>query len=161
MEMWTISGKGLGNSGLYRINLLNLEDSCLLVSGTAFSEHVIPNILKDHNALICICFQLNKVFVEKSQPVIFKRRHTTVSSYTYLILCFKDRAFWNENCIMTKLMHKFLIDFICLFTSALHVSGFLLAHLQRQAHNFRSGRWHHTQKTWTTAEVICLPLKMG
>jgi hypothetical protein len=59
--------------------------------------------------------------------------------YTYLykhfitnILCFKDRAFWNENCTMTNLMHKFLIDYIYLFTSALEVSGFLLAHLQRQ-----------------------------
>jgi hypothetical protein len=29
--------------------------------------------------------------------------------------------------------------FIYLFTSALHVSGFLLAHLQRQAYNFGSG----------------------
>jgi hypothetical protein len=32
-----------------------------------------------------------------------------------------------KNCIMTNVMHKFLI-YLC--TSALHVSGFLLAHLQ-------------------------------
>jgi hypothetical protein len=32
---------------------------------------------------------------------------------------------------MTNVMHKFLVYFIYLFTSALHVSGFLLAHLQR------------------------------
>jgi hypothetical protein len=37
---------------------------------------------------------------------------------------------------MTNLMHKFL--FFCLFTSALHVSGFLLAHLQGQVYNFGS-----------------------
>jgi hypothetical protein len=36
-------------------------------------------------------------------------------------------------------MPKFLIYFINLFTSALHVSGFLLAHLQRQVYNFGSG----------------------
>jgi hypothetical protein len=30
-------------------------------------------------------------------------------------------------------MHNFLIYFIYLFTSALHVSDFLLAHLQRQS----------------------------
>jgi hypothetical protein len=46
-------------------------------------------------------------------------------------------------------MHKFLIYFIFLFTSALHVSGFLLVHLQRQAYNM------------TTAEVVRLPLKIG
>jgi hypothetical protein len=40
---------------------------------------------------------------------------------------------------MTNLMHKFLIYFIYLFASALHVSGFLLAYLQRQAYNFGSG----------------------
>jgi hypothetical protein len=34
-------------------------------------------------------------------------------------------------------MHKFLIYFIYLFTSALHVSGFLLAHLQRQVYKLR------------------------
>jgi hypothetical protein len=33
-------------------------------------------------------------------------------------------------------MHKFLI---CISTSALHVLGFLLAHLQRQVYNFSSG----------------------
>jgi hypothetical protein len=54
MEMRTISGKGLGNAGLYRINLLNLDDSSLLGSGTTFIKHIIPNNLKDHNALICI-----------------------------------------------------------------------------------------------------------
>jgi hypothetical protein len=37
---------------------------------------------------------------------------------------------------MTNIMHKFLIY---LFTSALHVLGFLLAHLQRQVYNFGSG----------------------
>jgi hypothetical protein len=36
-------------------------------------------------------------------------------------------------------MHKFQIYFIYLFTSALHVSRFLLAHLQRQAYNIGSG----------------------
>jgi hypothetical protein len=57
-----------------------------------------------------------------------------------------------------------------LFISALHVPGFLLAH-QGQAYNFSSGlsllgmvsasgRRHHTQMTWTTAEVVHLPLKM-
>jgi hypothetical protein len=35
-------------------------------------------------------------------------------------------------------MHKFLILFNY-FTSPLHVSGFLLAHLQRQVYNFRNG----------------------
>jgi hypothetical protein len=40
-------------------------------------------------------------------------------------------------CIMTNVLHKFL--FIYLFSSALHVSGFLLAHLQRQVYNFDSG----------------------
>jgi hypothetical protein len=40
---------------------------------------------------------------------------------------------------MTNVMHTFLIYFIYLFTSALHVSGFLLAHLQRQVYNFGSG----------------------
>jgi hypothetical protein len=34
-------------------------------------------------------------------------------------------------------MRKFLINL--LFTSALHVSGFLLAHLHRQVYNFGSG----------------------
>jgi hypothetical protein len=29
--------------------------------------------------------------------------------------------------------------FICLFTSALHVSGFILAHLQREVYNFGGG----------------------
>jgi hypothetical protein len=58
------------------------------------------------------------------------------------------------------------------FVSALHVSSFLLAQLQRQVYNFGSGssplgmvsapgRRHHTQGTWTTAEVVHLPLKMG
>jgi hypothetical protein len=48
--------------------------------------------------------------------------------------------------------------FIYLFSSALHVSGFLLAHLQRQVYNFGSGssllstvsapgRWYHKQET--------------
>jgi hypothetical protein len=37
---------------------------------------------------------------------------------------------------MTNLMHKFLILYICLFTSALRVLGFPLAHLQRQLYNF-------------------------
>jgi hypothetical protein len=57
---------------------------------------------------------------------------------------------------MANLMHKFLIYFIYLFISTLHVSGFLLAHLQRQVYNFGSGssllgmasapaRWRHTQ----------------
>jgi hypothetical protein len=56
-------------------------------------------------------------------------------------------------------MHKFLIY---LFNSALHISGFLSAHLQRQLYKFGSyssllgmvsspGRWHHTQETRTTA----------
>jgi hypothetical protein len=35
-------------------------------------------------------------------------------------------------------MHKFFIYFIYLFTSALHVLGFLLAHLQRHVYNFGS-----------------------
>jgi hypothetical protein len=35
-------------------------------------------------------------------------------------------------------MHKFFL-FIYLFTSALKVSGFLLAHLQGQVYNFGSG----------------------
>jgi hypothetical protein len=39
--------------------------------------------------------------------------------------------------------------------------------LQRQVYKLgsgmvsASGRWHHTQETWTTAEVAQLPLKMG
>jgi hypothetical protein len=37
---------------------------------------------------------------------------------------------------MTNVMHKFLIY---LFTSALHISGLLLAHLQGQVYNFGSG----------------------
>jgi hypothetical protein len=37
---------------------------------------------------------------------------------------------------MTNVMHRFLIY---LFTSALHASGFLLAHLQRLVYNFGSG----------------------
>jgi hypothetical protein len=37
---------------------------------------------------------------------------------------------------MTNVMHKL---FIYLFTSALHVSGFLFAHLQRLVYNFGSG----------------------
>jgi hypothetical protein len=36
-------------------------------------------------------------------------------------------------------MHKFLIYFIYLLTSALHISGFLLASLQWQTDNFGSG----------------------
>jgi hypothetical protein len=67
-------------------------------------------------------------------------------------------------------MHKYF--FIYVFTSALHVSGFLLAHLQRQVYNFDSGssllsmvstpgRWHNTQKIRTSAEIVHLPLKMG
>jgi hypothetical protein len=40
---------------------------------------------------------------------------------------------------MSNEMHKFFIYFIYLFTSALHVSGFLLAHLQRQVYNFGYG----------------------
>jgi hypothetical protein len=35
-----------------------------------------------------------------------------------------------------QLNEKFLIYFIYEFTSALHASGFILAHLQRQAYNF-------------------------
>jgi hypothetical protein len=38
---------------------------------------------------------------------------------------------------MTNVMHKF--KFIYLFTSALHVSGFLLAHLQRQMYKIGNG----------------------
>jgi hypothetical protein len=38
---------------------------------------------------------------------------------------------------MTNVMHKLLVFF--LFTSALHVSGFLLAHLHRQVYNLGSG----------------------
>jgi hypothetical protein len=56
-ERWRwckIMGKGLGNAGLYQIRLFKLEDSSLPGSGTAFIQHVIPNILKAHNALICI-----------------------------------------------------------------------------------------------------------
>jgi hypothetical protein len=34
-------------------------------------------------------------------------------------------------------MHKFLVYFMYLFISALHVSGLLLAHVQNQAYNFR------------------------
>jgi hypothetical protein len=56
-------------------------------------------------------------------------------------------------------MHTFFIYFIYLFTSALHVSGFLLAHLHRQVYNFGSGS--SAQETWTTAEIVHLPLKMG
>jgi hypothetical protein len=55
---------------------------------------------------------------------------------------------------MTNVMHKFLIN---QFTSALRVSGFLLAHLQKQVYSFGSdstllsmvsapGRWHYTQE---------------
>jgi hypothetical protein len=40
---------------------------------------------------------------------------------------------------MTNVMHKFFIYFVYLFTSALRVSGFLLAYLQRQAQNLGSG----------------------
>jgi hypothetical protein len=36
-------------------------------------------------------------------------------------------------------MQKFLIYLSILFSSALHVSGFLLVHLQRQVYNFDSG----------------------
>jgi hypothetical protein len=54
----------------------------------------------------------------------------------------------------------------------LNVSGFLLAHLQRQMYKFGSGssllgmvsargRWHHTQEIWTTVKIVHLPLKMG
>jgi hypothetical protein len=32
-----------------------------------------------------------------------------------------------------------VFNFICVFTSALQVSGFLLAHLQRQVYNFDRG----------------------
>jgi hypothetical protein len=38
---------------------------------------------------------------------------------------------------MTNVMHKH--QFIYLFTSAINVSGFLLAHLQRQVYKFGSG----------------------
>jgi hypothetical protein len=66
---------------------------------------------------------------------------------------------------MINLMHKFLIYFICLFTSALQVSGFLLAHLHRQVYNFGSGSslldMVSAQETLPTAEVLRLPLKMG
>jgi hypothetical protein len=41
-----------------------------------------------------------------------------------------------RNCIITTVMHKFLIY---LFTSALHVSGSLLAYLQGQVNKFGSG----------------------
>jgi hypothetical protein len=40
---------------------------------------------------------------------------------------------------MTNLMHKFFIDVIYLFTSILYISGFILAHLQRQGYNFDGG----------------------
>jgi hypothetical protein len=39
---------------------------------------------------------------------------------------------------MINVTHKFL-NFVYLFTSVLHVSGFLLAHIQRQVYNFVSG----------------------
>jgi hypothetical protein len=39
---------------------------------------------------------------------------------------------------MTKVIDMFLIY---LFTSTLHVSGFLLAHLQRQVYSFGSGSY--------------------
>jgi hypothetical protein len=60
---------------------------------------------------------------------------------------------------------------IYLYPSALHVSGCLIAHLQRQVYNLGSGssllgmvtppgRQPHTQET-STAIVVHLPLKMG
>jgi hypothetical protein len=71
---------------------------------------------------------------------------------------------------MTNVMNKFLIYLSIYF--ALHVSGFLLAPFQRQVYNFGSGpsllgmvsapgRWYHTQETWTTTEIVHLPLKRG
>jgi hypothetical protein len=49
-----------------------------------------------------------------------------------------------------------------LFTSALHVSGFLLAHLQMQVHNFgigSKGRAKFSGFTWLGAlmHALCLP----
>jgi hypothetical protein len=73
---------------------------------------------------------------------------------------------------MTNVMHRFLIYF--LFTSALHVSGFLLAHLQRQVYNFGSGssllsmvsaprrimrrRWLESSGSEKTAKKLRTPL---
>jgi hypothetical protein len=74
-------------------------------------------------------------------------------------------ARWLTNCTMTNVMHKFLIYLSVYFR--LTCFGFL-AHLQRQLYKFGSGsslldmvsvsgRWHHTQETWTSAEAAqCL-----
>jgi hypothetical protein len=65
---------------------------------------------------------------------------------------------------MTNLMHKFLIYY--LFTSSLHVLGFLLAHLQRQAFNIPGyGVGARAQTPYpgmlNHAEIVHLPLKVG
>jgi hypothetical protein len=76
-------------------------------------------------------------------------------------------------CIMTNLMHKFFylfylsiyFDLTCFGISFSPSSGAgvqirqwlksLLCMVSTPEH------WHHTQETWTTAEVVRLPLKMG
>jgi hypothetical protein len=63
-------------------------------------------------------------------------QHKTKVSATYSITnpIQTTLGFWN--CIMTNIMHKFFLSLIYQFTSALHVLGFFLAHLQRQVYNF-------------------------
>jgi hypothetical protein len=56
-----------------------------------------------------------------------------------LLQCIQDPRFKSReigNVTFLNVMYKFLIY---LFTSALHVSGFLLAHFQSQVYNFGSG----------------------
>jgi hypothetical protein len=53
---------------------------------------------------------------------------------------------------MTNVMHKFVIY---LFTSALHVSGFLLAHLQRQVYNFGV-----VQDSWYVSGADTIPRRL-
>jgi hypothetical protein len=80
-------------------------------------------------------------------------------------LCF---TYSRSSCMMTKLMHKFLNLFylsiyFCLTCFGLSFRPSSEAGVQRRNLGMVSApaRWHHTQETWTTAEVVRLPLKMG
>jgi hypothetical protein len=64
------------------------------------------------------------------------------------------------NCLMTTIMHKFLIYlsiYFCLTCFGLSLSPSSEAGVQLWCGSSWPGRWHHTQETWTTPKLYtCL-----
>jgi hypothetical protein len=63
-----------------------------------------------------------------------KEDRAALESHTQKMVNINDTA--QQNCIMTNVMHKFLIYSSIYFC---HVLGFLLVHFQRQVYKFGSG----------------------